>query len=113
MTDSDHAFVRGICVGIAGTAVAIHLWLAVQFMDAQLMYADFAAALPTTTLVVTSPLWLWGLPALGAVAVAALVHRRPRSLLIHAFIAALLLILAIATWHWTQAPLHEINHAIR
>ena len=113
MAEPNDSFVRGICVGIASSAVAIHVWLAFQLAVLRGMYADLAAAPPALTRLVTSPVWLWSVPVVGALTIGALIARRPQRTLLYAAVALTLVLLAIATWHWSQAPLHELAAPIR
>jgi hypothetical protein len=114
MSESNDSFVRGVYVGIASTTVLIHVWLALQLAPLQVTYAEFRADhLPTLTTIAISPYWLWGLPAIGALAVTALVSRRPQSKLVYAIVAGALMLLAIATWRWSQAPLRDLASTLR
>ena len=110
---SDDPFVRGVLVGVAATTVLAQIWLAIELAPMRDMYREYGAPLPTLTTIAVSPYWLWGVPTIGAIAVAALATRRPARLLVYALVAAALLLLAIATWRWAQAPLRALSEPIR
>jgi len=112
MTDASGSFVRGIWVGIATSAVLVHIWLAVELHTMRGLYAEFRSQPPLPTRITVSPLWLWTLPALGTLAIAALIARRPRRQLPYAALALALVLFAVATWHFSQAPIHALADAI-
>ena len=103
-------FVHGACAGIALAMIAAHCWLAVTLAPLRGAYRDMGTGgLPF----VLRPVWMWGLPTLGFVGFAALVIRRPRSLVPYACLAAVLVATAIATWHFAYAPLGELSDNIQ
>lgn len=102
-------FVHGACAGIALAVIAAHCWLAVTLAPLRDAYRDMgASALP----LVLQPAWMWGVPAAGLVALAMLVIRRPRSLVPYVCLAAVLVVTAIATWHFAYAPLWKLSDNI-
>jgi hypothetical protein len=113
MSEPGDSFERGVYVGIASTAVLVHVWLAFQLAPLRATYAEFGAPLPALTSLAVSPYWLWGIPLVGAVGVGALAARRPKRKLVYALAAAALVLLAIASWRWGEAPLRDVASAIR
>ena len=102
-------FSHGACAGIALAALAAHCWLAVTLAPLRDAYRDMGAGgLPF----VLRPAGMWGVPAVGLVALALLVLRRPRSLVPYACMALALVATAIATWHFAYAPLWELSGTI-
>lgn len=103
-------FFHGAFAGIAVAAVVAQAWLAVQLEPLRGAYKDFGtAALPFTL----RTWWLYGVPAAGVTAVAALLVVRPRQAAAYALLAGVLVVAAIATWHFAYAPLYELAGNIK
>jgi hypothetical protein len=99
------AFFHGAFTGVALAAVVAQVWLAVQLEPLRGAYKDMAAAaLPF----VLKSWWLWGAPVAGAVAVVGLMAVRPRTVAAYVVAAAVLVGVAIATWHLAYAPLWDV-----
>ena len=107
------AFARGVLTGVAASAVLAQIWLAVELAPMRAMYGELDGSLPALTSLVISPYWLWGVPGLGAIGVAALARRRPVGLAIYALTALALALLVAATWRFANAPLHELADKIQ
>ncbi len=103
-------FLHGAFAGIAVAAVVAQVWLAIQLAPLRDAYKDMGSgALP----IVLRPWWLWGAPGAGAAVVAALMVLRPRQLASYALVAAALVLVAIATWHFAYAPLWQLADDIK
>lgn len=107
------SFAHGLFVGVAATVVLVQAWLAVELAELPAMYRDFTAELPPLTWLATSRGWRWGVPLAGAVAVVALVARRPRRTWWYAAVAAVLVGMAVGTWWFAQAPIRELAGTIQ
>ncbi len=107
MTRPDDSFSRGALTGVAGSAVLAQGWLGVKLEPLREMYTLFGADIPALTSLMISPLWLVGVPIVGLLAVAALAVRRPRGALAYWIVAATVVLLVVATWHFAQAPIFE------
>ncbi|MBV8762554.1 MAG: hypothetical protein JO257_35040 [Deltaproteobacteria bacterium] len=97
-------FVHGALAGIALAATAAHVWLAVMLAPLRDAYRDMGGGVPF----VLAGWWRWGVPVAGALALAVLFVRRPRSLVPYAVLAVLLISAAIATWRIAYAPLDSL-----
>jgi hypothetical protein len=98
-------FVHGAFAGIALAAVAAHVWLAVMLAPLRDAYRDMGSArIPF----VLAGWWRWGVPLAGFVGIAALVARRPRSIVPYACLALALAAATIATWRIAYAPLDTL-----
>ena len=113
MKDEDKSFVHGVLLGLAAAAVLLHVWLAVRLAPFRELYAQFGGKIPKLTLFVLSPLWLWAVPVIAASEIAVLAWRRPRRSLDYLVLAGALLVTLLATWHYSQAPIHEMADSIR
>lgn len=98
-------FVHGACAGIALASIAAQLWLAVMLAPLSDAYRDMGGGVPF----VLASWWRWGMPAAGIAGVAAVIARRPRSLVVYAALALALVAAAIATWHLAYAPLYSLS----
>jgi hypothetical protein len=117
MTDStarpQPPFVLGIVTGLAAAAVLVHVWFATLLGDMRAAYAELGGPIPGITRLVITPLWLWGVPVLGALSVAALIARRPRRVGPYVATCALLAITLALTWHFSQAPITELAGQVK
>jgi hypothetical protein len=107
------SFVHGALLGVAVAAVLAQVWLAVQLAPLRDAYRGWGAFRPESLGGPTYPFvlhaaWLWGVPAAGAAAVIALVVTRPRHLVLYGLLAVVLIVAAIATWHFAYAPINEL-----
>jgi hypothetical protein len=110
------SFVHGALSGMAAAAVLAHVWLAIQLAPALDAYkAMGGASMPglRAAVFVLRARWLWGVPAVGLVALVALLVRRPRSLVPYAVLAVLLIATAISTWHFAYAPMTALADNIQ
>lgn len=98
-------FVHGACAGIALASIAAQVWLAVMLAPLRDAYRDMGGGVPF----VLATWWRWGMPVLGVVGVAALIARRPRSLVGYAALAVMMVAAAIATWRIAYAPLYSLS----
>jgi hypothetical protein len=105
------SFVHGALAGVSAAAVLAHVWLAIQLAPVLDMYKQMGSAdVPglRAAVFVLRPAWLWGVPAVGLVALVGLLVRRPRTLIPYAVLAVLLIAAAIGTWHFAYAPMNEL-----
>lgn len=109
-------FAQGICVGFSVAMLLAQAYL-VRFgmmlrgmfgIDGDYGFFPDENALPTATRMVLSRVWLFGMPAVGAITVAMLVWRRPRVLWPYLLVLALLALTAGATWYFADAPISEL-----
>lgn len=108
-------FVQGVLAGFGGALVLAMFVLAYEYKGYTQMYRDIGGAtvhLPALTKLTLSPVWLWGVPALGAAAVAHLVIRRPRSGVLYACVAGLLVVATVMTWYYPRAPIMALAGSI-
>lgn len=101
-------FAQGVLAGFGGALVLALFVLAYEYEDYARMYRDIGGInvrLPALTKLTLSPIWLWGVPALGAAAVGYLVIRRPRSGVLYACVAGLLVVATAMTWYYPRAPI--------
>lgn len=101
-------FVQGVLAGFGGALVLALFVLASEYEGYAGMYRDIGGAnlhLPALTRLTLSPVWLWGVPTLGAAGVAYLVIRRPRSAVVYACVAGLLVVATLMTWYFPRAPI--------
>ena len=110
------SFIHGALAGMSAAAVLAHVWLAIQLAPALDAYKAMGTAnMPglRAAVFVLRARWLWGVPAVGLVALVAMLVRRPRSLLPYAVLAVLLIATAIATWHFAYAPMTALADNIQ
>jgi hypothetical protein len=110
------SFVHGALAGVSAAAVAAHVWLAIQLAPLLDMYKDMGTAdMPglRAAAFVLRPRWLWGVPAVGLVALVGLLVRRTRNLAGYVVLAVLLIATAIATWHLANAPMTALAGSIQ
>jgi hypothetical protein len=111
------SFANGLFTGIAAAAVLVHVWFAVLLAPLRETYAEFTDSasqiVPCLTWAMIHPAWLWGVPAVGAALVVALIVRRPARRGPYIACAALLLVTLVATWVLTQTPLRRLADDIR
>jgi hypothetical protein len=98
-------FVHGAFAGVAVAALAAHLWLSMMLAPLRDAYRDMGAA---SVPFVLAGWWRWGVPLAGAAGIAALVARRPRSIVPYACVAVVLVAATIATWRIAYAPLDTL-----
>ncbi|HSN29708.1 MAG TPA: hypothetical protein VLT45_25650 [Kofleriaceae bacterium] len=98
-------FVHGAFAGIALASIAAHVWLAMMLAPLRDAYRDMGS---TGIPFVLAGWWRWGVPLAGVAGVAALVARRPRSVVPYAALALALVAAAIATWRIAYAPLDSL-----
>jgi hypothetical protein len=101
-------FAHGIAAGIAAAAVLVHVWLAVELASMRGMYRELGGPVPQATRLVLSRGWLLGVPIAGAFAVAMLVARRPRRLVLYVAVAAALVATAVVTNYLSTLPMREL-----
>jgi hypothetical protein len=108
------SFVHGALAGVSAAAVLAHVWLAIQLAPLSDMYKEMGTLPPSirAAAFVLRASWRWGVPAVGAVALAVLLARRPRALAWYIALAAALLVTAVATWHFAHAPIYELAGTI-
>lgn len=108
-------FAQGVLVGFGGTLVLALFMLADAYADYAQLYRDIGGTsvrLSALTRLTLTPEWLWGVPALGAAAVAYLVIRRPRSAVVYACVAGLLLVATVMTWYYPRASILALADGI-
>jgi hypothetical protein len=108
-------FGHGIFVGFCGFVALLQLALGFELRDMREIYKDFGTdiALPALTQLTIHPIWLFGMPVLGATAVIALATRRPRSLGAYVAVAVALVVAAAMTWWFSRAPIFALAGNIR
>lgn len=114
-TDEDPpgSFGHGIAVGVAISAVLVHIAFVALGGDWQKLYADFGAPVPLMTRITISVPWQLGVPVIGAVAIGALVLKRPRRLVAYIAVAALLVVACGFTIVYPSAPLTALANNIK
>jgi len=107
------SFAHGVVTGIAAAAVLVQVFLAWELASFREMYKDFGGTLPAATKIVLTSGWRLGVPVVSAIAIVALIVRRPR--IAWPYLAAALVIVAatLATWWLARAPLYELAGNIR
>jgi hypothetical protein len=115
VTDEDPpgSFGNGIAVGMAISAVLVHIAYVALGGDWTKLYSDFGAPVPFMTRLTISVPWQLGVPVFGSVAIGALVLRRPRSFIPYFAVAAVLLVAAACTYWFPSAPLTALANAIK
>ena len=111
--ESRVGFLHGIAVGIAIAGAVAAVWLAIELAPMRHMYRDFGTALPSSTALIVSPAWLWGVPVAAFVAIGLLLARRPRARALYFATAALVIAVDVVTWERAQAPLREVAAMIK
>lgn len=111
--DPPGSFGHGIAVGVAITAVLVHIALVGLTGDWTKLYADFGSAIPLLTTITISLAWQLGVPVVGVLAIGALVVRRPRSLLPYVATAVLFSLAAAATYWLPMMPIAQVAGQIR
>jgi len=112
MTEEDPpgSFGHGIAVGVAISAVLVHIAFVAIGGDWQKLYADFGAPVPRIT--ISAP-WQLGVPVVGSLLIGALILKRPRGLLAYATVAVLLVIACGCTIVYPTAPLTALANNIK
>ena len=115
MTEEDPpgSFGHGIAVGVAISAVLVHIAFVALGGDWQKLYADFGAPVPLMTRITISVPWQLGVPVAGSVMIGALILKRPRGLVAYATIAVLLVIACGFTIVFPSAPLTALANNIK
>jgi hypothetical protein len=103
--DPPGGFGHGIAVGFSICAVLVHVALVGFTGNWSKLYADFGAPVPPMTRLTISVPWQLGVPVLGALAIGALVVRRPRGFAAYLAVALVLAVATTCTWWFPSAPL--------
>jgi hypothetical protein len=111
--DPPGSFGHGIAVGVAITAVLVHIALVGLTGDWARLYADFGSTIPLLTTITISLAWQLGVPVIGVLAIGALVVRRPRSLVPYAAAAVLFALAAAATYWLPMMPIAQVAGQIK
>ncbi len=106
-------FGAGLVTGIGYAAVLVQVFLAWELASFREMYRDLGGALPAATRLVLTAGWRWGVPVVGAVAITALVVRRPRAIWPYIVVAVCAAAAAVATWYLARMPVYELAGNIR
>jgi len=114
-------FAQGVCVGFSIALLLAQAYLVRFGMMLRGMFgfngpSDFFTgvdALPSATRLVLSRGWLFGAPAVGAIAIAVLVWRRPRGVWPYLLVMGLLAAAAGGTWYFADAPISELAGSIQ
>ncbi len=113
LDDDEGGFGQGIAVGIAISAVLVHVYFVAIGGDWATMYQEFGSKLPLLTRLTISIGWQIGVPAIAAIAIGALIIRRPRPVWIYVAVAGLIVIAAACTVHFPSLPLTELAGSIK
>jgi hypothetical protein len=115
MTEEDPpgSFGHGIAVGVAISAVLVHVAFVALGGDLQKLYADLGAAVPLMTRITISVPWQLGVPVVGSVLIGALILKRPRGMVAYATIAVLLVLACGFTIVFPNAPLTTLANNIK
>jgi hypothetical protein len=111
--DDTGPFAQGIAVGMAISAVIVHIAYVALGVDWTNLYRDLGGPLPLMTRVTISAPWQLGVPVVGAILIGALVVRRPRSFAPYAAVTAVLLVAAACTYWFPSMPLTMLTNAIK
>lgn len=96
-------FARSFCFAVAGLAIALQMWLAVQLPDLFAMYAELRSPLPLVTRIAFSSLWRYGAPiTMGALVGLAIARRgtHPRMPLVVALVCVAILVATYLAAEW-------------
>ncbi len=103
------SFWHGVFAGFAGFIALGHLAYSATLGDLRGLYRDFGGvSVPTLTRLTIHPAWIWGAPLAGLAAVVALLVARPRSLALYVVVAAVVSLVAGASYWYPQAPIYEL-----
>ena len=117
-----HPFGAGLATGFALATLLVQVYFIHAVAPYRQMYREFTAGaemwihgqtLSPLTALVISPAWLWSVPAAGALALAALVWRRPRALWPYLVVAAALATTVVVTWAFFDAPITALAGNIK
>ena len=98
---------------LAGLALALQTWLAVQLAPMRAMYAEFSARLPLATEIAISPAWRYG-AAFGILALLVLAIAKRNSKPTLAVIAGTVGVVCVAaTYVVAQWPIFELAGAVK
>jgi len=112
--DPPGSFGHGIAVGVAISAVLVHIAYVALGVDWTGFYRDLGGApLPLMTRITISASWQLGVPIVGSIAIGALVLRRPRSLAPYIAVVAVLLVAAACTYFFPSWPLTALASEIK
>jgi hypothetical protein len=112
--DPPGSFGHGIAVGFATCALLVHVALVGMTGSLSGMYRDLGnARLHAMTRLTLSTPWQLGVPVIGLLAIALLVVRRPRGLVLYVGVAALCTLAAASTYWFPTLPMHELAGTIR
>jgi hypothetical protein len=112
-TDPPGSFGHGLAVGFGLCAVLVHIALVGLAGDWVKIYEEMNAKLPLMTRITTSVAWQLGVPVVAALALGALILRRPRSSLPYIAAAVVLALAAACTYWFPTAPIGELAGNIR
>ena len=113
LDDPPGSFGHGIAIGIAISAVLVHIAFVALGGDWQKLYADFGSPIPLTTRITISVPWQLGVPIVGSILIGAVVIRRPRGIAAYAVVALLLVIACGCTIVFPSAPLTALAGNIK
>jgi hypothetical protein len=109
-----HPFAAGIATGFASALLLVQTYFVHIGGSYRRMYRDFGdVPLPSLTTLVISQAWLWAVPCVASVALAALVWRRPRALWPYCLLAVALVATVALTWFYLDAPMRELAGNIK
>ncbi|MEO8841136.1 MAG: hypothetical protein ABI591_17645 [Kofleriaceae bacterium] len=111
--DPPGSFGHGMAVGVAISAVLVHIAFVALGGDWQKLYADFQAPVPLMTRITISIPWQLGVPVVGSVLIGALILKRPRGLAAYATVAMLLVLACGFTIVFPSAPLTALANTIK
>jgi len=113
-----HPFGAGLATGFALAALLVQAYFIHAVGPYRQMYREFSSAelasvVPWLTAFVISPAWLWTVPVVGAIGIAAVVWRRPRALWPYLVVAGALVATVVVTWVFFDAPISALAGNIK
>jgi len=112
-TDPPGSFGHGLAVGFGLCAALVHVALVGLAGDWVKVYEEMGAKLPLMTRITTSVAWQLGVPVIAALALGALILRRPRSGIPYLAVAVVLALATACTYWFPTAPIGELAGNLR
>ncbi|MFT3697635.1 MAG: hypothetical protein QM831_31110 [Kofleriaceae bacterium] len=114
MSSEESQFGRGICVGVALSAVLVHVYAIAIGGDLNRLYREFGdVPIPMMTKLTISVVWQIGVPLAAVVAIGALILRRPRALWPYIAVTVAFVLATVCSLYFPQAPIRELAGQIK